>query len=212
MALLAGTFRTVVGLPWSTLELLDRALRWSAVSVELDEPTSEIWAEDLFTPCSTKRWLSWNDDDVTDSSGSEICDDEDEEEDEEEWSSSESESDEELDGFSFGSDGDVDFWGDRWFWTPCLEDDELAAESSSNLIDSSDAETSTYVFETLVDYVMPSMDFNIDAAVDVWIDKYGSSRSLVRFVTMPLSESNVIDNSSAFVLPSTSTGLFVAVL
>ncbi|KAL3672442.1 hypothetical protein V7S43_003124 [Phytophthora oleae] len=186
MALLASTFRAVVGLPWSTLELLDRAMRWSAMSVALEEPTSERWAEDLFTPCSSK-WLPNYDEDVTDSSGSEIYDD-DEEEDDSDWSCSED--GEELEGFSFDYDGDVDFWGDRWFWS--LDDDELAV----------DAEPSSYVVERLVNYAMPSMDFNTEA-VDVWIEKYGSSRSQVRFVTLSLSA----DSST-----TTSNGLFVAVL
>ncbi|KAF1783996.1 hypothetical protein GQ600_18287 [Phytophthora cactorum] len=113
MALLARTFRTIVGLPWRSFELLDQTLRWSAVPEKVEDPTSEIWAEDLFTPCSTKCLLStkYSYDDDTDSSGfefnyeSDICD----EEDDEEWSCSES--DEEVDGFSFRSDGDVDFWG-----------------------------------------------------------------------------------------------------
>ncbi|EGZ24732.1 hypothetical protein PHYSODRAFT_478286 [Phytophthora sojae] len=193
MALLARTFRTVVGLPWSTLALLDRAMRWSAEpELLLEAATSEIWAEDLFAPCSTKCCLSYSNDDVTDSSGSEMCD----EEDEDEWTCSESE--EELDGFSFAADGDVDFWGDRWFWIPCQDDEDFAAHSCSDLIDMKDAEQVTYVAERLVDYAMPTMDPNTDAAVDSWIDKYGSSRSQVRFVTMTIG--------------SSSTGLFVTVL
>jgi hypothetical protein len=36
MALLVRTFRAAVGLPWSTLELLDRARRWSAVPAVLE--------------------------------------------------------------------------------------------------------------------------------------------------------------------------------
>ncbi|KAL4109784.1 hypothetical protein PRIC1_001479 [Phytophthora ramorum] len=196
MALLARTFRTVVGLPWSTFELVDRAMRWSAMPVMPEEPTSAIWAQDLFAPCSSK---SCSYDDTTDSSGSELCDDEDD--DEEEWSSSESE--EELDGFSFEDDGDVEFWGDRWFWAPCQEDNELASE---------DVETTSYVMERLVDYVMPSMELDPDARVDSWVDKYGSSRPQIRFVTVPLSERTPMYNSSVFLLPSNSTGLFVAVL
>ncbi|KAG7390118.1 hypothetical protein PHYPSEUDO_008821 [Phytophthora pseudosyringae] len=200
MALLARTFRTVAGLPWSTLELLDRAMRWSAVPEMTEEPTSDVWAEDLFAPrSSTKCWLSTTYDDATDSSGSEICDDDEEEDDGDEWSSSESE--EELEGFSFGIDDDVEFWGDRWFWS--LDEKELTVSSLDLIIDSSDSETSSYVVERVVDYVMPSMDFNASDAVDTWIDKYGSSRSQVRFVT---------DNSPTFALPSTPTGLFVAAL
>jgi hypothetical protein len=42
----------------------------------LEVPISEIWAEDLFAPCSTKCWLASANEDLTDSSGSEICDDE----------------------------------------------------------------------------------------------------------------------------------------
>ncbi|GMF11864.1 unnamed protein product [Phytophthora lilii] len=181
-------------------------MRWSAMPVMLEEASSEIWAEDLFAPCSTKCWLSCSNDDITDSSGSEICDDEDD--DDEEWSSSDS--DEEMDGFSFGSDGDVDFWGDQWFWSPCHDDDELAVQSCSDMIVLGDVETSSYVAERLVDYVMPSMDLSSD--VDSWIDKYGSSRSQVRFVNVPLSDPCAVDHSLAFVLPSTSRGLFVAVL
>ncbi|KAK1934207.1 hypothetical protein P3T76_011410 [Phytophthora citrophthora] len=194
MALLASTFHVVVGLPWSTFELLDWALQWSAMPVAEEEPMSEMWAEDLFSPCSSKCLANY-DEDVTDSSGSEMYDDEVEEEDDSDWSCSEDE--EELKGFSFDYDGDVDFWGDRWFWS--LDDNELVA----------DAETSSYVMERFVDYVMPSMDFNTEE-VDVWIEKYGSSRSQVRFVTLPLS----VDSSAAFDLPTTCTsiGLFVAVL
>ncbi|KAE9043590.1 hypothetical protein PR003_g3478 [Phytophthora rubi] len=199
MALLARTFRTVVGLPWSTFELLDRALRRSAEPT-LEDPTSEIWAQDLFAPCSTKCWLTCSNDDVTDSSGSEMCDDEDEDE-EDEWTSSESE--DELDGFSFADDGDVDFWGDRWLWTQSQEGDDLAVCSYVNS-DASDVDTSSYVVERLVDYAMPSMDPDNDAAIDSWIEKYGSSRSQVRFVTLSISETSIIDSSS--------TGLFVAVL
>ncbi|KAE9129591.1 hypothetical protein PF010_g4137 [Phytophthora fragariae] len=192
MALLARTFRTVVGLPWGTFELLDRALRRSAEPTR-EDPTSEIWAQDLFAPCSTKCWLSCSNEDVTDSSGSEMCDDEDED-DEDEWTSSESE--DELDGFSFADDGVVDFWGDRWLWTLCQDADDLAVTS--------DVDTSSYVVDGVVDYAMPSMESNDDAAIDSWIEKYGSSRSQVRFVTMSIGETSIIDSSS--------TGLFVAVL
>ncbi|KAG6579810.1 uncharacterized protein IUM83_11512 [Phytophthora cinnamomi] len=208
MALVARTFRTVVGLPWSTLELLDRAMRWSAEPVMLEGPTSELWAEDLFAPCSSKCCLDCTNDDITDSSGSEMYDDEEDEDDDGDWSSSESE--EELDGFSFAGDGDVDFWGDRWFWTLWRENDDLVAQSCSDLIDSNSVEASSYVAERLVDYVMPSMDPYADAAIDSWIEKYGSSRSQVLFVEV--DEPRVIDSSPAFGLPRSSTGLFVAVL
>ncbi|KAG2782416.1 hypothetical protein JG687_00000911 [Phytophthora cactorum] len=209
MALLARTFRTIVGLPWRSFELLDQTLRWSAVPEKVEDPTSEIWAEDLFTPCSTKCLLStkYSYDDDTDSSGfefnyeSDICD----EEDDEEWSCSES--DEEVDGFSFRSDGDVDFWGDHWFWTTDYEDDDGSAE----LIALVDVEMSNYVVERLVDYVMPTMSFSAEATIDVWIEKYGSSALQHRFVTVVLSEPSTMDTST-FMIPSTSTGLFVAVL
>jgi hypothetical protein len=98
-----------------------------------------------------------------------------------------------------GSDDEVAFWGDRWFWTSGLEDDDGEA----------DVKISSYAVERLVDYAMPSMAPNTDAAADAWIDKYGSSRSQVRFVTMARTESS---ENIAFIPPSTSTGLFVAVL
>lgn len=186
MTLLVSTFRAVMGIPWSTFELLDRAMQWRAVSVEQEEPMFEMWAEDLF-PSKT---LIEYDEEVTDSSGSEFYDDEVEEEDDSDWSCSEDEED--MEGFSFDYDGDVDFWGDRWFWSL---DDELVA----------DTETSSYVVERFADYVMPSMDFHTEG-IDAWIEKYGSSRSQVRFVTLSLS----VDSSAD--LPTTSIGLFVTVL
>ncbi|POM67396.1 Hypothetical protein PHPALM_16617, partial [Phytophthora palmivora] len=156
MALLARTFRKVVELPWSTLELLDWALQWSVMPVILEDPTSEIWAEDLFTPCSTKCLISCSIDDFTDCSGSEICDDE--LDDDEEWSCSDSE--EEIDGFNFVDDGDVDFWGDRWLWH---EDDVVVVQSYSDFGDLDGVETTNYIMEKLVDYAMPSMIFNVEA-------------------------------------------------
>ncbi|KAI9990272.1 hypothetical protein PInf_002118 [Phytophthora infestans] len=212
MALLARTFRTIVGLPWRSFELLDQTVRWSAMPEMVGEPMSEIWAEDLYTPCSMKCWVSTKFiyDDDTDSSGSEISYESDicDEEDDEEWSYSES--DEELDGFSFGSDGDVIYWGDRWFWTPPGCDDD----ESIDLIVLGDPETSNYVVEKLVDYVMPTMDFSAEAAIDVWIEKYGSSASQVRFVTAPVVRKGTVPiNTSLVSKPSNSSiGLFVAVL
>ncbi|ETM40257.1 hypothetical protein F442_14129 [Phytophthora nicotianae P10297] len=208
MALLARTFRTIVGLPWRSFDLLDQAMRWSAIPEIMEAPTSQKWADDLFTPCSTKCWLSpkFSYDDDTDSSGSEISYESDlyDEDDDEEWSCSENE--EELDGLSFGGDGYVDCWGDRWFWNPGYDD-----EGGSDLMELSDAETSSYVVERLVDYVMPTMAFSTEAAIDVWIEKYGSSALQVRFLTVVLSEPTTID-TSAYGLQCIKTGLFVAVL
>ncbi|GMF55190.1 unnamed protein product [Phytophthora fragariaefolia] len=206
VALLARTFRAVVGLPWSTLELLDRAMRWGSEPEVLEDSAAAIWAEDLFAPCSTKCWLPPSNDDITDSSGSEKYDDEDEGD---EWTCSESE--EELDGFGFVGDRDIDIWGDRWFWTPCQSEDEVEIMSSIDTMDVDNSDTSSYNAERMVDYVMPSMDPATDAAIESWIEKYGSSRLCVRFVAMPMGEPRTID-AFAFVLPSSSSGLFVAVL
>ncbi|TDH70564.1 hypothetical protein CCR75_001156 [Bremia lactucae] len=204
MALVASTFRRVVELPWNTLYFLHRAMQWNVtppILIEVEKPG--IWGYDLYTPCSTKDDY----DDDTDVSVSYLNDGSDTE-DEDEWSCSGSEA--ESDGFAFGRVDNVELWGDRWFWTIDHDDD---TRSCSDLNDNLDINTAIYIVEKPVDYVMPTMDYNdysSEAAIDIWIEKYGASRCQVHFVTVALDEPTSQDAFQSTC--GISQRLFIAVL
>ncbi|RLN97101.1 hypothetical protein BBJ28_00021816 [Nothophytophthora sp. Chile5] len=204
---MTGAVWTVVTVPWSSLKLLELAIRWSASMAEASEPETSppVWADDLF-PATKKDWgASSSCEDLTDGSDSEIFEDEEDDD----WSS---EDEEDLDGFSVGNDGFVDFWGDRWLWKLHTDDDESQGSEKTGLQDGEVTGWSSYRAQRLVSYTMPSMALNTDGAVDGWVDRYGSSGSQFHYVTTATHQLDACDDLAAVELLSSPSGHFIVTL
>ncbi|RLN93385.1 hypothetical protein BBJ28_00014653 [Nothophytophthora sp. Chile5] len=205
---MTGAVWTVVTVPWSSLKLLELAIRWSASMAEASEPKSSppLWADDLF-PATKKDWgPSCSCEDLTDGSDSEIFGGD---EDDDDWSSEE---EEDLDGFSVGSDGFVDFWGDRWLWKLNTDDDESQGGEKAGLQHGEVAGWSSYSAQRLASYMMPSMDLNTNGAVDVWVDRYGSSGFQFHYVTTAAHQLDACDDLAAVELLPSPSGHFIVTL
>ncbi|CEG46460.1 uncharacterized protein PHALS_02860 [Plasmopara halstedii] len=213
MPLFGITFEAVLSLPWITLGYLKQLMQWIKCSMNIKESNSDISADDILKSTSTRDVPSIDHVDYLNNSETESsCISDSCEEDEDDVELSYNASELELNKLCLAGNNDVIIGEDRWFWTSRHEVDSFLAQNCSEFVDLNDDKASTLNVERLVDYVMPSMDMNSEAAIDVWVEKYGASKFEFRYVSTPVSESSTVDSCwSSSVTPSIS-GSFVAVL